>query len=341
MKVDVIIPTYKPGKKFLNLLNMLAKQTYEINHIIIMNTEEKYFDRFVFENGGIERFSNASVHHLSRKEFDHGGTRKNAVALSDADCFVCMTDDAMPEDEFLIERLVRPIEEGTAQAAYARQCPGKKATAIERYSREFNYPNQSVLKSAEDIDKLGIKTYFCSNVCAAYDRKVYDELGGFVKHTIFNEDMIYAAGLINAGYKIAYVAEARVIHSHQYTNIQQLKRNFDLGVSHAQFPEIFDAVPPNKEGMKLVKGTAKYLKKIGKRSKIIGLYVTSAYKYLGYKLGKNYEHLPDGLVRRLSMNAAYWSKGDVAKIMIDPYAGYGRSKEEDSWNRNINKKGSK
>ena len=33
--------------------------------------------------------------------------------------------------------------------------------------------------------------------------------GGFCKKTIFNEDMILAGHMINAGYKVAYVAEAR------------------------------------------------------------------------------------------------------------------------------------
>ena len=36
------------------------------------------------------------------------------------------------------------------------------------------------------------KTYFCSNVCAAYKKSIYEEIGGFVKKAIFNEDMIYA-----------------------------------------------------------------------------------------------------------------------------------------------------
>ena len=36
-----------------------------------------------------------------------------------------------------------------------------------------------------------------------------------MNHTIFNEDMIYAAGVIQAGYAIAYAADAKVIHSPQ------------------------------------------------------------------------------------------------------------------------------
>ena len=43
-KVDVIIPTYKPGKKFSRLLKMLGLQTYPVGRIIVMNTEKAYWN---------------------------------------------------------------------------------------------------------------------------------------------------------------------------------------------------------------------------------------------------------------------------------------------------------
>lgn len=64
-----------------------------------------------------------------------------------------------------------------------------------------------------------------------YDRRTYEELGGFVESTLFNEDMIYAGHLVQAGYAIAYAADAKVVHSHNYGCLAQLHRNFDLGVS--------------------------------------------------------------------------------------------------------------
>lgn len=41
--VDVIIPTYKPGKQFHKLMQILSGQDYPIHSIRIMNTEKKYF----------------------------------------------------------------------------------------------------------------------------------------------------------------------------------------------------------------------------------------------------------------------------------------------------------
>ncbi|MFR5150572.1 MAG: hypothetical protein ACLTER_14385 [Ruminococcus sp.] len=50
--------------------------------------------------------------------------------------------------------------------------------------------------------------------------------------------MIYAGTMAKRGYGIAYAADACVIHSHNYSCRQQFHRNFDLGVSQADHPEI-------------------------------------------------------------------------------------------------------
>ena len=162
------------------------------------------------------------------------------------------------------------------------------------------------IKTVEDLPKLGIKTFFCSNVCAAYRRDIYEELGGFIRHTIFNEDMIYAAGAVRAGYGIAYEADARVIHSHNYTNMQQLRRNFDLGVSQADHPEVFAGVPSEAEGRKLVQVTYQSLKAKKKLYLFPGFCVQCGFKYAGYLMGKHYKKLPKKWVMKITMNREYW-----------------------------------
>ena len=329
--VDVIIPTYKPGQNFIKLVERLENQSYPVNRIIIINTEERYFAALSYGNQFEQKHRNkVTVSHISKMEFDHGHTRKEAVKKSDADIFVCMTDDAMPKSNRLIEKLIDPIIKEKAQFAYARQLPRENAGIVESYTRHFNYPKESKIKSKKDIEKLGIKTYFFSNVCAAYRRDLYDELGGFIDYTLFNEDMIFAAKAIQAGYKIAYVADADVIHSHSYTNKEQFHRNFDLGVSQAEHPEIFEKVPSVSEGKKYVKSMLSYLKSKKKFGKMIPFLVNSAYKYAGYKFGKNYEKLPEKWIMKFATNRDYWLKKNIrnATSSIDPYSGYGMSPDE-------------
>ncbi len=192
MEVDVLIPVYRPDGKLTELLKRLKMQNYPIHRVILMNTEEKHFPA---ELTGI--WDRVEVYHLAKEEFDHGGTRDRGVRMSTADLVVCMTQDAMPADETLIEELVKPFDDPEVWAAYARQLPNEDCREVEKYTRSFNYPEQSMVKTKEDLDRLGIKTFFCSNVCAAWRREKYLELGGFVKHTIFNEDMILAGTRLN------------------------------------------------------------------------------------------------------------------------------------------------
>ena len=237
MKIDVIIPTYRPGRKFLELMKRLTSQSVKADRIIIMNTEEKYFDGLLYGTDFAREYPEAEVHHLSKREYDHGGTRDIAASKSSADLFLCMTDDAVPADDCLIERLRDALCQAEDIAvAYARQLPGKESGEIERYTRSFNYPEESCIKGQQQLKTMGIKTYFCSNVCAMYRGDVFRKLGGFEKHTIFNEDMIYAARAVKAGWRIAYAADAHVYHSHNYTAKEQFHRNFDNGVSQAQHP---------------------------------------------------------------------------------------------------------
>ena len=73
-----------------------------------------------------------------------------------------------------------------------------------------------------------------------------------------------------------------MIHSHNYSWIQQFHRNFDLGVSQAEHPEIFESVKSEGEGIRLVKQTFSYLIAKKKIWLIPGFIMQSGFKYAGY-----------------------------------------------------------
>lgn len=299
--IDVVIPAYRPGAEFRELLKRLSRQTRPVRRIIVMNTRTETDVQALLAD-----CPKAELHELDKNEFDHGGTRDAGARLSDADYLLFLTQDAIPADEYLVERLAAAFTEPRIRAAYARQLARPDCRELERFTRVFNYPEESRVKTAADLPELGIKTFFCSNVCALYERETYVNLGGFIKKTIFNEDMIYAGGLIKAGYAIAYAADARVIHSHNYSGIEQFHRNFDLAVSQVDHPEIFDGVASEGEGIRLVKKTAAHCLQIRKPWLIVTLVWQSGWKYLGYKMGRSYRKLPRWLVLGCTMNRAYW-----------------------------------
>lgn len=309
MTVDVIIPTYKPSDTFCLLLQKLQEQTFLIHRVLILNTEEALWEEAVKKypiKAALKKLPH-EIYHIRKDEFDHGGTRLFGAEQSSADILLFMTQDAVPANAFLVEELVQGLRDADTAVAYARQLPREDCSVVERYTRQFNYPEQSRKKGMEDIATLGIKTFFCSDVCAAYKRNVFECLGGFETPVIFNEDMFFAAKAIDAGYYVYYAARAEVIHSHNYTMAQQFHRNFDLAVSQQQHPEIFEQVSSEAEGMKLVLGTVKHLIAVGKPHLIIKLGFQCIGKYAGYRMGKHYKKLSKKQILRYTMNQDYWT----------------------------------
>lgn len=300
--VDAVIPVYRPGKEFFELLDRLNHQSRSLNKVILMNTGEAPWKEKIEET-----YPGCEVHLLKKEEFDHGGTRHEGAMLSHGDYLLFLTQDALPADEFLVERMLKAFSgDEQIKAVYARQLPNAECREIEKYTRSFNYPEKSRIKSQADLETLGIKTFFCSNVCAMYEKATYEKQGGFTRHTIFNEDMIYAGGLIRSGYKIAYEAEAKVIHSHNYGAVEQFRRNFDLAVSQTDHPEVFGGIRSEKEGIRLVLHTAGHLLRVKKPWLLFPLVTTSAGKILGYKFGQNYRRLSDDFILKCTMNPSYW-----------------------------------
>ena len=308
MVVDVIIPTYKPDDKLIQMIQKLINQTVKPRKIILMNTEQKYFENLIRGRDYDSLGKYIDVTHISEWEFDHGATRNMGAVNSDADLLLFMTQDVIPLDNRLVEKLVGAFGDSEVASAYARQIAAEDATLAEKFSRGFNYPEESSVKSLADKSRLGIKTYFCSNACAMYRRDVFMSLGMFPKDMIFNEDMVYAHSVIENGYKIAYVADAVIIHSHNYSNMKQFHRNFDLAVSQAMHPEVFNDVSSESEGASYAKTAVKYFIKQGKPLYFIPFGIACVYRLAGYKLGKNYKKLSHRQILKFTMSPKYFKK---------------------------------
>ncbi len=310
MKIDVIIPVYKPDEKFNMLIKMLGRQDMLPSKILIANTvlgeddsgKLERLTRKLLENEDIE----IEVHPIKKKEYDHALTRQKMAVLSKADALLFMTQDAVPDDESLLSTLSKAIENG-AGAAFARQIPNEKAGMVEKYTRLFNYRGTSYERTAADIKKHGIKTIYCSDTCMMYDRATFERLGGFDRKSIFAEDMTYAFKLIMSGGKLAYVSEAKVIHSHDYKLKDNFKRSFALGVNQADHPEIYKKLSSEKEGMKYVKYILKILFTHGRLDKVPYFIISCGVRYLGVLLGRNRKLLGNRRAAEISGNKQYFN----------------------------------
>lgn len=249
---------------------------------------------------------------LPKKEYNHGLTRENARHFLGTDIAVMMTPDAYAVDPTMLGNLISPIADGTAAVSYARQLPHQGASIFEAFPREYNYPAESQLRGIEDAPKYGAYTFFCSNSCAAYSQPALDEVGGFPS-VLLGEDTCAVAKLLRAGYRIAYVAEAQVRHSHRYTIKQEFQRYFDTGLARKEYRDLIETGSSDeKRGADFLRSLTR---RIARERPALLPYAAAqtAAKWIGYKLGGAATGAPARLKELLSSQKFYWSSDEFLK----------------------------
>jgi len=249
-------------------------------------------------------------------DFDHGRARRSAFqrirrSLGPGDGVVFVTQDvfgAGQESGQAVVSLVRVLTQDKVGAAYGRQLPRPGAGPFEAHARLFNYPDRSEVRSMEDAKRLGIKACFFSDSFAAYRLDALEQVGGFPERAIVGEDVIVAAKLLKAGWKIAYVADACVYHSHDLTPLQEMRRYFDIGVFHARESWILrEFGKPEGEGLRFLRSELRYLWQHAPW-RIPESFLRAALRYFGYRLGRAERWLPLGLKRWLSLQKHFWDR---------------------------------
>lgn len=280
--VFVIVPVFNAMPYLESFLPALAAQGMDKKNVIFVDSSSSDGTGGAIRNAGYE------VQTVQKNEFNHGATRQGALASeSSAEIAVFLTQDAILKDSFAVARLVRAFEDPTVAMAYGRQLPRPHAGPIESFARLRNYPEISETRSFADRDRLGVKTVFCSNSFAAYRVRDLSEIGGFPK-TSFAEDQLVAGRLLMAGKRIAYVSDAEVYHSHEYSIKQEFLRYREVGIFHKENRWLIEAFGAAEgEGLRFVVEEIKFLIQAQPFS-IPNAFLRNVAKYLGYRSGKKF-----------------------------------------------------
>jgi rhamnosyltransferase len=211
-------------------------------------------------------------------------------------------------DSYALDRLLSAFDDGRVGAAYGRQLPRPGAGPIEAHARIFNYPERDEIRNIESRHTLGIKATFMSNSFSAYKVDALCSVGGFPSDVIMAEDAVVAARLLLAGWKTAYVANARVYHSHSFTIAQEFRRYFDTGVYHSRESWLRKRFGmPGGEGKRFVISELRFL--FPRYFYLIPLaLIRTLSKGVGYQLGLRESTLGNKWSRRLSCHKGFWDK---------------------------------
>lgn len=299
-KISVVIPTLNAGDEFERLLQGLESQSRTPDEVLVIDSSS------TDQTPDIAVAFGARVVTIAQSEFNHGGTRNRAARMASGDLVVFMTQDAFPADDQFIEALSRDLVAGQAAATYARQIPRADATAREEIARLFNYPE--TLPESQTVETDGVESdrAFFSNVASAVRVDAFEAAGGFPEDTVFSEDMIFSGKLLQLGYSVRYAPDARVIHSHNYSPLQQFRRYFDIGTAYRNAEGTIGRVKTGQRGLRFALSQQWQLLERFELVEAVAAAVEVLAKALGFYLGRNHDRLPLLLRRRFSMNPWYW-----------------------------------
>lgn len=308
MYAAIIIPTLNAAATWPQFLDALLP-CIQPEQVLVIDSNST--------DGTLELASAAGfrVHPIPRSDFNHGRTRQLALSLlPGVEILVYLTQDAFLASPKSVQILIDAFKDAAVGAAYGRQLPRANATPIEAHARSFNYPAISQLRTLASRREFGLKTVFISNSFAAYRRSALLEVGGFPENVIFGEDTQLAGRMLLAGKSIAYVAEAAIYHSHDYSAAQIFRRYFDIGVLHTR-----DRWLLTEFGQAGGEGRRFFLHEIQSLWPRHAQYVPSALlqtaaKLVGYRLGMNESLIPPSWKPNLSMHPAFWSSPKVASL---------------------------
>lgn len=302
MRISVIIPTYNAEKYLQRLLQSLKQQSISFELLIIDSSSLD--DTIQIANEYADKIIT-----IPKAEFDHGATRTKAAKASSGDILIFLTQDAIFSDSRSIEEILKVFQDKEVAAAYGRQLAHEDTNIFGKHLRSFNYPASSYVRTLDDKEKYGIKTSFLSDSFSAYRRTILEEVQWFKSGLIFGEDAHIGAKILKAKYALAYASQAKVYHSHSYTILEEFKRYFDVGVFHKRENWILETFGKAEgEGTRFIKSEFNYLLKHHAYFRILESFFRNAMKYLGYKLGSNYESFPVAIIKKLSLHPQWWDK---------------------------------
>ena len=276
--IGIVIPTFQGAKQLPHCLAPLFQSPLK-PRILVIDSSSTDGTVQIAQEMGVETLV------IPQKEFNHGTTREKGRRMLGTPIVAMITQDAYAHSSDMLELLVQPLLEKKASLSYARQIPHTEADFFASFSRSFNYPAKSHIRSLADVEIYGAYTFFCSNSCAAYLNSALDEIGGF-SPTPFGEDTIAAAKLLHRQHRIAYVADAIVHHSHDYTLKQEFLRHYEMGLARKTNQELLAiAGADSKRGKAYVK---EMLKELWQQSpsKIPYALIQSLVKYTGFRIGQ-------------------------------------------------------
>ncbi len=200
MLASIVIRTFNEAQHLSDLLQMITaqKQRKTEYETVIVDSGSTDNTLAIAEN------FNARIVSINKDEFTFGRSLNYGCKMARGDYLVFVSGHCIPKNDDWLEQLLMPLRNNDIAYSYGRQI-GKGES---RYSE-----CQLFRKYFPEVSLIPQKGFFCNNANAALKKEVWRK-HSFNEELTGLEDMDLGRRLVNAGYGLAYVAEAPVYHLH-------------------------------------------------------------------------------------------------------------------------------
>lgn len=201
MDISIVIRTFNEGKWLGSVLEAVGAQELHGLAMEVVLVDSGSSD----ETLSIAERHGCRIVHIAKENFTFGRSLNMGCAAAEGRALVFISGHCIPNDPLWLVNLVAPLGTNNIVYSYGRQ----QGHAVTRYSEE-----QLFRKYYPDTSQIPQEGFFCNNANAALLKDQWiahpfdEDLTGL-------EDMELAKRLVNAGFNIAYIADAPVVHIHE------------------------------------------------------------------------------------------------------------------------------
>ena len=238
-RVSIVLPTRNGATTLPAVLGAISRQRDNFNFEVIAVDSSSSDGTADLLRGRVDRLIT-----IAADDFDHGLTRNLGIEQARGELVVLLVQDALPAADSWLAALTAPLfADDRLAGAFARQLPRPDASPIARYylerwiasspvARTVAVANNAELEALDPVAQLDLCTF--DNVCSCVRRSVWAQHP--FRRSPIGEDIEWAREVLRAGYRLAYVPSAEVIHSHDRSARYEFVRTYVL---HRRLYELF------------------------------------------------------------------------------------------------------
>ena len=251
----------------------------------------------------LARRHGARVVEISRAEFSHGGTRNRLMELAAGDHVAFLTQDSRPAHPGWLAALLRgfTLADDVALVTGPYLPRPDASPMVRRELREY-FDGFGSERVDRGVAGPGPAAFF-SSANGAVARWAWERFP--FRPVPYAEDQQLARDVLAGGLAKAYLAEAAVVHSHDYPPRQALGRYFDDFRALAEVYGHREPLTPRYIAARVrndVAADRAFMRREGDEEQTLRSLVHHTARALGRSLGSNADRLPAWLRRSISLD---------------------------------------